>query len=757
MATTDESTHAAPSATAEAARRVTFPVSGMTCQACAQTVQRALLRVPGVREAVVNYGSRTATVSRAAVAAGGDALAAAVRGAGYGVPEGTLEGARDLRADIAFAEAAEAAELRRLRRDVLLAFVFGGGALLALRAEGGVALAIALSGVVQWVAGWRLLWGGLRAGLRGAPDMNTLVGLGSLAAWLAALASPFAPSIVGHAHPHVHAVVMILGLVLFGRWLEGRARARAGGAVRGLLELTPPVARVLRRGVETEVPLEEVRPGNLVLVRPGERVPVDGELTSGTSAVDESMLTGESVPVAKVGGDRVHAGTVNGLGALSVRATATGADSAVGRIAAAVQAAQGSRAPVQRLADRVSAVFVPLVLAIALGTLATWLALGAGWEAALSRVVSVLVVACPCALGLATPTAVLVATGRGARAGVLFREAAAIETLSGVDTLVVDKTGTLTEGRPELRTFERLGAPADGRDDDALLALAAAVERESEQPLAAAVVAAADARGVEHLASRDVTAEPGRGVEGTVDGVRVRIESPRSAEDAGRLDAPVRERIEAFAREGATPVVLSVDGRVAALLGFADPLRAGSRAATQALTAAGIDVRVLSGDHPAVVRAIAGELGLTGFEGALSPEDKAERVRALQTSGRRVAMAGDGINDALALTVADVGIAMGGGADVALEAADAALWNDDPTRLPFLVHLARRALRTIRANLVWAFGYNVVAIPLAAGALVPWTDWAMPPGVSAAAMAGSSLLVVLNSLRLWLVREPAGA
>ena len=734
---------------------LTFPVSGMTCQACALTVQHALEKVPGVRKAQVNYGSRTAAVERDPARATGADLAAVVRAAGYGLPAGSLDGPRDLRADVAFAEEAEQRELTRLRREFGLALVFGLGALAALRAENGVALAIALSGVVQWVAGWRLMSSGLRAALRGAPDMNTLVGFGSLAAWLAALASPFVPRIVGHAHAHIHASVMILGFVLLGRWLEGRARRKASGAVRALLDLTPPSARVLRRGQPTEVPLEEVRPGNLVLVHPGERIPVDGEVTGGNSSVDESMLTGESLPIEKAGGARVHAGTLNGLGALSIRATATGADTAVGRIAAAVQAAQGSRAAVQRLADRVSAIFVPTVIAIAGATLLTWLIVGAGWETALSRFVSVLVVACPCALGLATPTAILVATGRGARAGVLFREAQAIETLSHVDTLLIDKTGTLTAGEPKLVRIERLDMAPDDLDSDALLGLAAAVERQSEQPLAQAVVQRAEESGIPPLTAEAVQAFPGQGVEGRVRGHTLRVESPQSAAAAGRLVPATEKRLDEFGNAGLTPVVLTLDEVAVALFGFRDELRAGSAPAVQALREQGIEVRVLSGDHTAVVRAIAEELDLPHFEGGLSPADKGQRVRDLKSQGRVVAMAGDGINDALALTVADAGIAMGSGADVAIQAADVALLNDDPARLPFLLHLARRTLRTVRTNLLWAFGYNLIAIPLAAGLLVPWTNWALPAPLSAAAMAGSSLLVVTNSLGLWLVREPS--
>ena len=516
--------------------------------------------------------------------------------------------------------------------------------------------------------------------------------------------------------------------------------------MRALLDLAPPTARVLRRGEEIEVPLAEVKPGNLVLLRPGERVPVDGEILSGASSLDESMLTGEAMAVERGPGERVHAGTLNGHGALNVRATGIGERSVLGRIAAAVHAAQGSKAPVQRLADRVSAWFVPMVLLVAAATLVAWLAAGAGWETALARVVSVLVVACPCALGLATPTAVMVATDRGAREGCLFRDAGALERLAGANVLVLDKTGTVTLGRPTLRRVVILG---DGDLDEAeLLRLAAAVERSSEQPLARAITAAAGERGVPPAAARDFRAEPGRGVRGLVGERTVWLGSPRAAEERGLGTEELAMRVEEVSREGATPVVVAVDDVARGLFALGDPPRPESARAVRALEEAGLEVLLLSGDHPNVVRAVARELGIARWEGALRPEDKAERVRELRTAGRGVAMAGDGINDALALTEADVGFAMGGGADVAIEAADGALLRDDPSRLPVLIRLARRTMGTIRANLAWAFGYNVVALPLAAGVLAPWTGWAIPAPWSAAAMAASSVLVVSNSLRL---------
>lgn len=719
-----------------------LPVTGMTCQACARTIERALERVPGLAQAEVNYGSRTATVELGEASPA--AVRAAIEAAGYGVPEDAGEGARSLQADVEFATRAEAAEQRRNRRAAVLATAFGIPAVWSVGLAEPGPWPLLLSTPVVLVAGRGIVVDGWRAARRLSPDMNTLVALGALAAWFSAALAPLAPRVFGHGVGPFRAATMIVGFVLIGRWLEGRARERAGGAVRALLDLTPPEARVLRRGEEVEVPLAEVKPGNLVLVQPGERIPVDGEVLSGTSSVDEAMLTGESFPVEVGPGGQVHAGTVNGLGALSVRATGVGAASVLGRIAQAVHEAQGSRAPIQRLADRVSAVFVPLVLAIALGSMLAWLLAGAGWSEALGRLVAVLVVACPCALGLATPTAVMVASGRGAREGVLVRDAAALERLATVDTMVLDKTGTLTRGAPEVVASQALGSwtLADA------LTLAAAVERSSEQPLAQAIVAHAEEHGARPRFAEDVQAEPGRGVRGVVDDAAVWVGSPRGAEESGALDPATRQLVDAVTGKGETPVVVLVDGKPAALLGLSDALRPETPSALAQFTALGLEPRILSGDHPGAVARVAAELGIHHHEGGLSPADKAQRIEALLAEGRQVAMAGDGVNDALALETASVGISMGGGADVALQASDCTLLRDDPRALATLVRLARATMATIRQNLAWAFGYNIVLVPMAAGALAPFTGWSLPAGWAAAAMAGSSVLVVANSLRL---------
>lgn len=731
-----------------------LPVTGMACQACAQAVEKALREVPGVQRAEVSFGARQATIERDPAVATATVIAAAVKRAGYGVPEDADSGARSLADDVAFADAAERHALAATRRELLVALLAGIPAVAAARMGAPLAVALALLTVAFVGGGATILREGLRAALRRAPDMNTLVGLGTTSAFLAALLAPLWPRVFGHAHAHLHAVVMILGFVLFGRFLESRARARTGDAVRALLDLAPPTARIVDMGEEREVPLAEVLPGQIVVVRPGERVPVDGQVRTGESQVDESMLTGEGVPVERGPGDRVHAGSMNGAGALRVKATGIGAGSALGRIAEAVHRAQGSRAPVQRLADRVSAVFVPIVLALALGSFCVWALLDPGdLPGAVSRLVAVLVVACPCALGLATPTAVMVATGRGAREGLLVRDARAIEALASVDLAALDKTGTLTRGRPELRTILRAdGAPGE----DELLALTASVESASEQPLARAIVRAAEARGIRALPPADFAAEPGRGVHGTARGMAVWIGSPRAALASGLDATAVQDLVDELTARGESPVLVAIDGELAAGLGLFDAPRESSRAALDELRGLGLGITLLSGDHPAAVAAVAAELGVEDARGGLLPGDKVAALREHREAGRRVMMVGDGINDSPALAAADVGVAMGGGADVALEAASCALLVDDPGRLPALVRLARRTLATIRANLAWAFAYNLVALPLAAGALVPLGGVALSPNAAAAAMAGSSLVVVLNSLRLRWARIVGG-
>jgi P-type Cu+ transporter len=728
--------------TAHHSERLEVPISGMRCASCASKVGAVLDRQPGITGATVQFASGTA---RFEVGSELDeaALARELAAAGFGLPEGALTG-RSLAEGVALSEAEAGRERRDSGLRALIALPFSLLALFshALGLPHGAELIPA--GIVVFGAAGPLVLRGLQALLRRAPNMDSLVGLGSATAWLAGFTGLFAPDWVGDAAAHAHASVLIPFFVLLGRWLEARARHGTGDALRSLLDLTPATARILRLGEEQEVPLSEVRPGQLVRVRPGERIPVDGQVFEGRSAVDEAHLTGESIPREVATGDRVHAGALNGTGALALQATGIGAESALGRIGKALREAQGSTAPAQRFADRVAGVFVPVVLLIAAGTFLAWWSTG-GLAPAISHAVTVLVIACPCALGLATPTAIVVAAGRGAREGVLIRDAAALETLAEVDVVAFDKTGTLTAGRPTVR---RVVTAEAGPTEDELLALAAAVEERSEQPLGRGIVAAARERGLTIPPATDFQAETGTGVRAVVDGAACWIGSPRGALERGHDDAVVDDLVARAAEAGSSPVLVERDGALIGSLGLFDPPREGVRDALRALVDPGLHLYLWSGDAHEAVRALADELEIELAEGRLRPEEKLERLRAAQANGHVVAMVGDGVNDAPALSAADVGIAMGGGTDVALEAAGCSLLRDDPRLLPRLFRLAWRTRTTIRVNLAWAFGYNLLLLPIATGALETVLPITIPPPVGAAIMALSSVLVVTNSLRL---------
>jgi len=723
-----------------------IPISGMSCQACAHKVERILSESTGVERAEVNFGSRSAQLILDGGAIDEGLISRDLAELGFGIPEGAF-GGRTLEEDVSFSEHAAGEEVARNRRGFWLAAIGTLVLIAGHRLHWPHALQPLLAAPVVFIAGRDILVRGWRSARHGAPDMNTLVGLGTSVAWGAGVLGLLFPRWLGDAGDHVHAATMITAFVLLGRWMEARARSKAGDAVRALLERTPATARVLRLGQEVEVPVADVKVGQMVLVRPGERLPVDGNVMQGETAIDESLLTGESFPVEHGPGDRVWAGTINGLGAISLQATGVGAISAIGRITRAVREAQGSRAPIQRLADRVSAIFVPTVLSIAVLTLIVWLAAGDP-ATAVSRAVSVLVIACPCALGLATPTAILVASGRGAREGVLVRSAETIERLAAIDTVVFDKTGTLTAGEPSVRTV-LLAEGGDERARERVLALAASAELGSEQPLAAGIVQYAREAGIQIPAPRDFQAEPGCGVRAQVDAVAVWVGSPRGALNRGADPATIEAWASELAGEGETPVIVEADGVAIGALGLFDEARPGAREAIDRLRHLGVESRLLSGDHPGAVEKLANLLGIGEAQGRLRPEEKAAEVRELERSQRHAAMVGDGINDAPALAAAHVGIAMGGGADVALEAADCTLLRDDPRRVPTLLRLGRRTMGTIRVNLIWAFGYNALGLPLAAGALYPWYPEAtITPAIAAAAMSASSVCVVLNSLRL---------
>jgi Cu+-exporting ATPase len=629
---------------------------------------------------------------------------------------------------------------------------------LPMRTRAWVMLALAVP-VCLW-GGWPFFVRAAASVANRSPNMFTLIGLGVGTAFCYSVAATLAPGVFppsfrdahGQVAVYFEAAAVITTLILLGQVLELRARSATGAAIRRLLDLAPRTARRVREdGSDEDVPLEHVAVGDRLRVRPGEKVPTDGVVLEGAGAVDESMVSGEAIPVEKRAGDRLVGGTVNGSGSLTMRADRVGADTLLARIVSLVEQAQRSRAPIQRAADAVAAWFVPAVVLVAVGTFAAWALLGPEPRLAhgLVAAVAVLIIACPCALGLATPMSVMVATGKGASMGVLFRDAAAIERLRDVDALVVDKTGTLTEGKPRLVTVR----PAAGADERALLRVAASLERGSEHPLAAAVLAGARERGVEAGEAAGFASVAGKGVRGTVDGAEAALGNAALMDEAGAaIDAATSRAAEALRAEGQTVVFVARGGVLAGLLGVADPVKESTPEALEALRRDGVRVVMATGDGRTTAEAVARRLGVDEVEAEVLPDRKVEVVRRLQAEGRVVAMAGDGVNDAPALAAADVGIAMGTGTDVAMESAPVTLVKGDLRAVARARTLSRAAVRNVRQNLFFAFVYNVLGIPVAAGALYPAFGWLLSPVVAAAAMSLSSVSVVANALRLRSVR-----
>jgi Cu+-exporting ATPase len=731
----------------------------MSCAACAIKLERGLGAVPGVRSASVNFATRVATLE-CDVGVPAERIVGEVERLGYHaiVPRDGAQNVGDARAAMVAAREAEGRDL--LRRTIVGAILAVPVVVMAM-AHGSVHflhgawtdwMQAILGTAVMTVCGWPFLVRAWRQAKAGTTSMDTLVALGSGVAWLWSMLVLLVPSIAdlvrdaGAADAHgtplqFEAAASIVVLVTLGKWLEWRATRSASHAIESLVDLAPPRAVVLRDGTECEISAAEVEVGELVLIRPGSRVPVDGTIESGRSSVDESMLTGEPMPVDKATGDRLFGGTVNGAGALRMVATKVGGATVLSQVVRAVEEAQGSKAPIARLADRVSARFVPVVLGIAVLTGVAWMVLGPDEDRlarALVAVVSTLIIACPCAMGLATPAAIMAGTAAAARQGILVKGGAALEALAGATTVVLDKTGTITEGRPRVHGVTTFG----GATEREVLSMAASIERSSEHPLARAIVAAAEERGILLKPAIDVVAHPGQGVEGVVGGQRARVGTPAWIAAAAGLAVPARDD------EASTIAVVAVDERVLGSIQLRDASRPSSRAAVASLRALGIEPVMLTGDRVAPARAIAAEVGIDRVIAGVLPHDKARSIIDLQRGGERVAMVGDGINDAPALAQAEVGIAMGCGAAIALEAADLTLMRGDLAALPVAVRAARRTLRTIKQNLWWAFGYNAVMIPVAAGALWPWTGWMLPPMLASAAMALSSVSVVLNSLRM---------
>ncbi len=808
---------------------IRIPVSGMTCAACQSRVQRTLQKQPGVADASVNLMMHNATVTFDPRTTTPEQLVKAIRESGYGAelapPEQTAfdeQEARDRDID---------AEYQALRRKAVVSAVAGVLAMLvsmplmgrlatgdpimgamgampapangvvvdpfmrwamttmdpALRAAAPWAYALPSAwlswgllvvtvGVMVWAGGqfYTRAWVAFR---HHAADMNTLVAVGTGAAFGYSVLATVAPTLFtsrGIA-PDVYyeAVILIIALILTGNMFEARAKQRTSSALRGLVHLQPTTARVVRDDIEVDVPVEQVVAGDVVIVRPGERVPVDGEVLSGRSAVDESMLTGESMPVAKQAGDRVIGATINRTGAFRYRATTLGADSLLSQIVRLMRDAQGSRAPIQRLADRISGVFVPVVLSLAVATFVMWflVAANAPGVRAFAASVAVLIIACPCAMGLAVPTAVMVATGKGAELGVLFKGGEALQRAGDITTVVLDKTGTVTEGRPVVTDVlaapggrfaeappaavramaavtDTPPSPSLAQSVDDLLALVASLETVSEHPLAEAIVQHARARMLAVQPPDAFSAETGRGAVGVVDGFAVAVGNATLMVEYAVDVAPLRADVERLASEGKTSMYVAVDGALAGVIAVADPIKATSRDAIARLKAMGLDVVLLTGDQQRTADAIARDAGIDRVVAGVLPDGKVAEIRRLQAAGHIVAMVGDGINDAPALAQADVGMAIGTGTDIAIDAGDVVLMRGDLRSAAQAIDLSRRTMRTMKQNLFWAFVYNVIGIPVAAGVLYPAFGVLLSPILASAAMACSSVSVVTNSLRL---------
>ena len=732
--------------------RVRLLVEGMHCASCVNSIEQSLDQTPGVTEASVNLATGEASVVFDPGRAGVGDLLTAVNRAGYQGSPITEQG--PVAGEASDRERRAQAELRTLW--TRFAFAALGGALLLLLTfvwsplseRTTMWLMLAIATPIQLWAGWPFYSGAWKVGRHGSADMNTLIAMGTSVAYLYSLVATVAPGLFADPGelPDVYfdTAAVIIALILLGRLLEARAKAGTTAAIKKLIGLQARTARVVRGDEEIEVPLEEVVVGDMVIVRPGEKIPVDGEILDGASAIDESMLTGESVPVDKAPGDEVIGATINSAGSFRFRATRVGRDTALAQIVRLVEEAQGSKAPIQRLADRVSAYFVPVVIGIALAAFVVWLLAGSSFTAAMLALVAVLIIACPCALGLATPTAIMVGTGRGAEMGLLVRSGAALETAEHLDTVVLDKTGTLTRGEPRV-TDVRGSGDADG---DELLAIAAGAEARSEHPLAVAVLAAARERGLEIPDPEKFEVEVGHGVRATVSGREVVVGSTRHLAESGvdvRPHAADAERLEG---EGKTAVHVAVDGVAAGVIAIADTLRPEAAEAVAELKRLGLEVAMLTGDNRRTAEAIAAEAGIDRVLAEVLPDDKVGEIRRLQEAGRRVAMVGDGINDAPALAQAEIGIAIGTGTDIAMEASDMTLISDDLRRLAAPIALSRQTMRTIKQNLVGAFAYNVSLIPVAAGVLYPVWGITLDPVLAAAAMAASSVTVVANALRL---------
>ncbi len=742
-------------------RRTDLRVGGMTCAACVRRVEQSITRLPGVVHASVNLTTEKASVEYLPETIDLSRIRAAIVSAGY---QAIIEEADGEAAGEDRERRGRARNILSLRRDLAIAtgltlplvLVAMGPMMIPglatamqalMPAEGWRWLELVLVCPVLFIAGRRFFrqgWGELR---HLNPGMNSLVMIGTSAAWLYSTLALTAPDIFpeGTANLYFEAAGVIVTLILLGRWLEARARGRTSEAIRRLIQLQSKTACVIRNGEEIELPADAVNPGDEIVVRPGERVPVDGIVVHGGSYVDESMITGEPVPSAKRVDAEVIGGTINQTGAFRFRATRVGAETLLARVIRMVEEAQAAKPPIQEIADRIAGVFVPLVLLASALTFGVWISLGPEptLNFAFVAAVSVLLIACPCAMGLATPTAIMVGSGKAAEMGILFRKGTALELLAHIDTVVFDKTGTLTLGHPVLTDMEVIrGGEAE------FLALIASAEALSEHPVAQAIVNVARERGLMLEAAEDFHAEPGFGIDARVRGLHVQIGSERYMKRLGISTAAAATALSRWSGQGKTLLLAACDGEISGVIAISDPLKEGSRAAISALHALGMKTGMLSGDNPQTARAVAAEVGIDLVIAEILPDQKADEVRRLQQQGHRVAFVGDGINDAPALAQADVGIAIGTGTDIAIESGDVILMRGDLRGIVNAIALSRRTLRTIRLNFFWAYAYNVALIPIAAGALYPFAGLMLNPMLAAAAMSVSSLFVVSNSLRL---------
>jgi Cu+-exporting ATPase len=774
-------------------REVTIPVGGMSCASCSAAVERSLKKLPGVEAASVNLATEKATVKYDPAAVRLSEIKGAIKKAGYEplametVAAGKIDGhaaAKEREIRIMWTKFAVSAAFSIPLLYISMGHMLGLPLPAALHpmdhplAFALVQLALVVPAVA---AGYRFYVAGVRSLLHGAPNMDSLIAMGTSASILYSLFSLFriARGDSGAVQElYFETAGIIITLILLGKSMEAVSKGRTSASIKKLMGLAPKTATVVQDGKEIELPIDEVEPGDVLLVRPGERVPVDGTVLSGASAVDESMLTGESMPVDKGPGSSVTGGTINKNGALSFRAERVGADTALSQIIKLVEDAQGSKAPIARLADQISGVFVPVVFGIALLSAAAWLIAGQPLVFALKIFVAVLTIACPCALGLATPTAIMVGTGRGAELGILIKSGEALETAQGVQVVVFDKTGTITEGRPSLTDVvpvAGLSSPPDLTSapkvaGDELLAFAAAAEKASEHPLGATIVAAAEAKGLALPAVSGFEALPGRGIRADIGGRKFLIGNARLMAEGGvdlavsmegapgstsaeaqtseAAAIPASALADAMAKAGKTPMFAALDGNLLGILAVADRVKEGSAAAMARLKAMGIGTAMITGDARPTAEAIAREVGIDRVLAEVLPGDKAEEIRKLQAGGAKVAMVGDGINDAPALAQADTGMAIGTGTDVAMESADIVLMRGDLAEVPAALELSTRVMRNIRQNLFWAFGYNVLGIPVAAGLLYAFGGPLLSPIIAAAAMSMSSVSVLSNALRL---------